>query len=116
MSLFVLADGDPERSLLTAVNFGRDCDCRAYIAGGLAGAMRGVATLRPAWIGTVERELADDPYTVSRKSLAETATGLYRAALHTLKQAQRQLDAVAGLLRIRHDADQAAELISGSQP
>jgi ADP-ribosylglycohydrolase len=97
MALFVLADGDPEQALLTAVNFGRDCDCRAYIAGGLAGAMRGVATLRPAWIETVERQLADDPHTVSQRSLADTAEGLYHAASHSLGMAQRQLDAMAGL-------------------
>lgn len=80
MALLYLADADVEQTLLTAVNFGRDCDCRAYVAAGLAGALSGPAGLRKQWIQTIDDELPADPYTVSRRGLTETADGL-RAAL-----------------------------------
>jgi ADP-ribosylglycohydrolase len=98
LAVFYLADGDPRECLLAAVNLGRDCDCRAYVAGGLAGALRGSASLPRGWIDTVERELVDDPYTVSRRSLQDTADGLYGAALHTHEQAKRQVELVQALL------------------
>jgi ADP-ribosylglycohydrolase len=98
LAVFFLCDGDPYQCLLAAVNFGRDCDCRAYVAGGLAGALRGSASIPRDLIDTVEAELREDPYTVSTRSLADTADGLYRAALHTLREAQQQVEQIEALL------------------
>ena len=39
---FVLESGEPEASVLSAINIGGDCDTLGAIAGGLAGALHGV--------------------------------------------------------------------------
>ena len=98
LAVLYLSDGDPEQALLASVNFGRDCDCRAYVAGGLAAALRGTSTIRRAWIEVIEEELPADPYTVSRRSLQDTADGLYRATLDTLQGARRQVELIEALL------------------
>jgi ADP-ribosylglycohydrolase len=98
LAVLLLVDGDPKEALLAAVNLGRDCDCRAYVAGGLAGALNGSASLPREWIETIEAELPGDPYTVSRRSLADTAAGLYRATLNTLEEARRQTAQIEALL------------------
>jgi hypothetical protein len=98
LALFYLADAEPKQCVLSAVNFGRDCDCRAYVAGGLAAALRGGASIPPDWLETVEDELRSDPYTVSTRSLTDTAGGLYAAALNTLRDAKRQVEAIEALL------------------
>ncbi|MDQ3700432.1 MAG: ADP-ribosylglycohydrolase family protein [Chloroflexota bacterium] len=102
LAVFSLVDGDPRQALLAAVNFGRDCDCRAYVAGGLAGALHGTSTLPQEWIDVVEHELPADPYTVSRRSLKDTADGLYGAALNTLQAAKGHVELVEALLLTTH--------------
>jgi ADP-ribosylglycohydrolase len=98
LAVFYLVDGEPKQALLASVNLGRDCDCRAYVAGGLAAALSGSATLPQEWIDTIENELPTDPYTVSRRSLQDTADGLYRATLNTLQEAKRQVEQIEALL------------------
>lgn len=98
LAVFYLADAEPKQCLLAAVNFGRDCDCRAYVASGLAGALRGSESLPREWIDTVEEELKTDPYTVSTRSLQDTAQGLYQAALQTLQESKRQVEQIEALL------------------
>jgi diketogulonate reductase-like aldo/keto reductase len=98
LAVFYLADGEPKQALLASVNFGRDCDCRAYVAGGLSATLSGSATLPRGWIDTIEQELPTDPYTVSRRSLKDTAGGLYRATLNTLQVAKRQVEQIEALL------------------
>lgn len=98
LAVFSLVDGDPKEAILASVNFGRDCDCRAYVAGGLSAALRGTSTIPQEWIGVIENELPSDPYTVSRRSLKETADGLYAAALNTLNEAKRQVELIEALM------------------
>jgi ADP-ribosylglycohydrolase len=98
LAVFYLVDGDPREALLASVNLGRDCDCRAYVAGGLSGALNGASALPREWIDVVEGELPGDPYTVSRRSLQDTAGGLYRATLNTLDEAKRQTTLIEALL------------------
>ncbi len=98
LAVFYLVDGDPREALLASVNLGRDCDCRAYVAGGLAGALNGASTLPREWIDVIEQQLPTDPYTVSRRSLRDTAGGLYQATLNTLEEAKRQTALIEALL------------------
>ncbi|MDQ3694575.1 MAG: ADP-ribosylglycohydrolase family protein [Chloroflexota bacterium] len=53
LGCLVVADGDFETSVLAAVNYGRDSDSTAGMAGAIAGAMHGVATIRPGWIDRI---------------------------------------------------------------
>ena len=52
LACFYAAQGRPREAILYAVNLGRDTDCKAYVAGGLAGAMRGVDALPKEWVET----------------------------------------------------------------
>ncbi|HZG87867.1 ADP-ribosylglycohydrolase family protein [Paenibacillus sp.] len=83
LACFYVSEGRPKEALLYAVNLGRDTDCKAYIAGGLAGALRGIEAIPADWVKTVEEAAANDPYTVSRRTAKEAAEGLYAAALNT---------------------------------
>ena len=79
LALFAVTRGDPGAAIPAAVNFGRDTDCLAAVAGGLAGAFSGIEAIRPEWIAQVNEATALDPYTNSRRTIEETADGLLAA-------------------------------------
>ena len=83
LAILYLADGHPKEAILYAVNFGRDTDCKAYVAGGLAGALRGIEEIPADWVKTIEEEVVTNVWTVSRRTAREAAEGLYKAALNT---------------------------------
>ena len=89
LAVFALTRGDPRRAIPVAVNFGRDTDCLAAVAGGLAGALSGAASIPEDWIDQVNRATAQDPYTNNRRSIEEMADGLLaalRACHHRMAQ------------------------------
>ncbi|WP_030871577.1 ADP-ribosylglycohydrolase family protein [Streptomyces sp. NRRL F-2747] len=49
LGMLVVAGGAYEGSVLGAVNYGRDCDSIATMAGAVAGALAGVGAVPPAW-------------------------------------------------------------------
>jgi ADP-ribosylglycohydrolase len=79
LAVFSLTRGDPREAIVAAVNFGRDTDCLAAVAGGLAGALSGAGAIPPEWIGQVDKATAKDPYTNSKRTVDETADGLLEA-------------------------------------
>ncbi len=79
LAIFALSQGDPKQAILTAVNFGRDTDCTAAVAGGLAGALSGPGALPDDWTAQVNQSTRDDPYTNNHRTIEETADGLYQA-------------------------------------
>jgi ADP-ribosylglycohydrolase len=50
LALFLLAEGDPRKTILYGANFGRDADTIASMAGALAGALHGAAALPADWV------------------------------------------------------------------
>ncbi|GGM88124.1 hypothetical protein GCM10011578_004340 [Streptomyces fuscichromogenes] len=50
---YAAADGDFRDAVLTAVNMGRDADTTAAVAGALAGATRGEASIPPEWAAAI---------------------------------------------------------------
>jgi ADP-ribosylglycohydrolase len=89
LAVFAVTRGDPKEAILAAVNFGRDTDCLAAVAGGLAGALSGVEGLPDDWVAQVNEATRKDPYTNSRRTVEETADGLlaaFRARCHRLRQ------------------------------
>ena len=84
LACFYMADGHPKEAILYAVNLGRDTDCKAYVAGGLAGALKGVEEIPSDWVKTVDEAAANDPYSVSTRTTFESAEGLYKAAVNAL--------------------------------
>jgi len=77
--IFALVRGDPEAAIIAAVNFGRDTDCLAAVAGGLSGALSGIRGLPGQWVAQVNRATRADPYTNNRRTIEQTADGLLRA-------------------------------------
>ena len=83
-AVFRVAKGDPQACVIGGVNFGRDTDCLAAIAGGLAGALNGSASIPSDWVNTVDAATKLNRYTVSRRTLRETADGLYEVVERAL--------------------------------
>ncbi len=95
LACFYISKGRPREAILYAVNLGRDTDCKAYISGGLAGALAGIEALPREWVDIIEKQVVTDPYTVSRRTARQAAEGIYRAALaeqRRLKQAVADVD------------------------
>jgi ADP-ribosylglycohydrolase len=91
LAIFSMAGQDTRDAILAGVNFGRDCDCISYVAAGLAGALNGIEGIPAEWIEIVEEELETDPYTVSRRSLADTAEGLYQALINEMNRTRTRI-------------------------
>lgn len=91
LSILRMVGENTRDTILVGVNFGRDCDCISYVAAGLAGAMNGICSVPAEWVETVEQELESDPYTVSTRSLADTAQGLYQALLKEMERAKQRI-------------------------
>lgn len=99
LACFLMADGQPREAIIYAVNLGRDTDCKAYVAGGLAGALRGIEAIPQGWVKTVERQVVDDPYTVSRRTARQAAEGLYKACITEMwkmKKAVTEIESMMG--------------------
>jgi hypothetical protein len=101
LACFYLAKGRPREAILYAVNLGRDTDCKGYIAGGLAGALRGIEAIPAEWVKTAEEEVVNDPYTISRRTARQAAEGLYKACLAEMAKAKR---AVTEIERLRESS------------
>jgi ADP-ribosylglycohydrolase len=92
--------GDPRKALLDGVNFGRDTDCLAASAGGLAGALSGSANLPTEWIEQVDRATAHTPYTAVPCTIAEHADGIHAA----LRRRAGRMRALCALIEDRQPA------------
>lgn len=76
-----LAKGNPRDAIIIASNIGRDTDCKAYVAGGLAGAISGAEALPEDWVKEVEEYVEINPYTLSRQTSYEKAKAFYRLVM-----------------------------------
>jgi ADP-ribosylglycohydrolase len=86
-AVFKVTKGNATDAIIGAVNFGRDTDCLAAVAGGLAGALSGFQTIRQEWIDQVDEATKQNKYTNSQRTLKETADGLYQAVLARIERA-----------------------------
>jgi ADP-ribosylglycohydrolase len=95
LAVFALTKGDPKQAILVSCNFGRDTDCLAAVASGLAGALNGAASLPKEWIEQVNKATLADPYTNSKRTIEQTADGLleaYRTKANKLKETLRLME------------------------
>lgn len=53
LAMLVAAAGDFEQTIIGAVNYGRDCDSYATVAGAIAGALNGIDAIPEGWLDTV---------------------------------------------------------------
>ena len=96
LAIFAVCQGNPREAVLSAVNYGRDTDCLAAVAGGLAGALSGASALDQEWIDQVNAATVADPYTNNRLDIDQTAEGLHGAVLHKLNKQRAYLDGMMG--------------------
>jgi len=94
-AVFKATKGNASGAIINSVNFGRDTDCLAAVAGGLAGALSGVETLQPEWIEQVDEAARQNIYTNSQRTLNETADGLHRALLMRVERAKNWVNTIA---------------------
>lgn len=87
LAVFAITKGQPKDAILLAVNFGRDTDCLAAVAGGLSGAFAGGTSIPQEWIDQVNEATRQDPYTNNHRTIDETAHGLHVAFLARRKRA-----------------------------
>jgi ADP-ribosylglycohydrolase len=89
LGLLVVTGGDCRDAVLAATNYGRDSDSIATMAGALAGAMRGLASVPEAWRHQVTEE--------SQLDLEEPALALAAVAreVHASDAARRRARTVA---------------------
>ncbi len=99
LACLYMAKGQPREALLYAVNLGRDTDCKAYVAGGLAGALKGIEAVPADWVKIIEEQVVTDPYTVSTKPAREVAEGLYKAAISTMNDMKQTIGRIEELLK-----------------
>jgi len=95
-AIFKVTKGDPRAVIIAAVNFGRDTDCLASVAGGLAGALSGGKLVPAEWIRQMDAATRKNRYTVSKRTLGETADGIYRALRRELTRTRRRLQDLTG--------------------
>ena len=87
--------GNSRQAVLEAVNFGRDTDCLAATAGGLAGALGGVEPLDAEWIEQVDAATMANPHTNRRTTIRHDAEALLKA-LQSRAAAARRLIGLLG--------------------
>lgn len=94
LSCLIMANGDTKNTILYASNFGRDTDCKAFLAGGLAGALNGYSSVPEEWIKQVDSVTKTNPYTVSNLLIKEETDGLYAAMMNTYEKMKNTIDSI----------------------
>jgi ADP-ribosylglycohydrolase len=85
--LLLIADGDPWQSMVGGVNYGRDADSIAGMAGSLAGALRGGDAIPREVIGKVERATETDLRELALQ-MTEAAREIITKDTHHLAEAE----------------------------
>lgn len=81
-----MVSADLYQAILAAVNLGRDTDCTAAVAGGIAGALSGPSGVPEEWIRQVDHATSVHPFTNSKRTLREEAEGLYGAYMARIER------------------------------
>ena len=90
LAMVYKAEGDFRQAVIGSVNFGRDCDTIACIAGEVLGALHGISAVPKEWTETIERQNPDPPL---RRLAAEAAE-----AVQEKNRRERQIaDEVLGM-------------------
>ncbi len=90
-AIFKITKGNVAQAVMVANNRGRDTDCTAASAGGLAGALTGTTTIPKEWVDQLEEGMKNTPYSNSYMTNRATAQGLYRAFQNKLGRMMDEL-------------------------
>jgi ADP-ribosylglycohydrolase len=99
LGLLVATGGDYTESVLGGVNYGRDSDSIAAMAGALAGAIGGVGTLRRDWVEEVSAASRIDVEETGRTMAIVAAEMFAKDTLRHEERAQTMTDLTAGEVR-----------------
>ncbi|HEY9076065.1 MAG TPA: ADP-ribosylglycohydrolase family protein [Anaerolineaceae bacterium] len=91
LAMFKFADGDARQGILYGVNFGRDTDCLAAMAGGLSGALSGIGAVPAEWVEQLDKATFSNPYTNIQCTIKEHADGIYAALQNRAKKMNIQI-------------------------
>lgn len=94
--VFRMTRANTWEAMKAAVNMGRDTDCLASVAAGMAGALGGGSSLPDHLIRQVDHATRLNKFTNSKRTLRETSDGLYqafKARLRRLKTYVEEMDA-----------------------
>ena len=92
--IFKMTGGNLKETIIAAVNLGRDTDCIAAVASGLAGALDGSSSLPQEWIDQVNHATSVQRFTNNKRNLREHADGLYTAYKKRLARMRTFADAM----------------------
>ena len=90
--VFKMTKANLKDAIIAASNLGRDTDCIAAIAGGLAGALDGTSSLPPEWITKVDVATQSLRCTNNKRTMREHADGLYGAFKNRLKKMETAIE------------------------
>jgi ADP-ribosylglycohydrolase len=99
LGMLVAANGDLEQAIIGCVNYGRDNDSYATLAGAIAGAMHGIKAIPRRWRETVE---AANP----QPALNQLSRGLAKAVLARHREMEAVVESVAQLSQSRGERPQ----------
>jgi ADP-ribosylglycohydrolase len=77
--IFRMVKGNTKEAMIAGVNMGRDTDCLAAVAAGISGALTGASSVPEEWIKQVDYATTKMPITCSRRTVRQSADGLYEA-------------------------------------
>ncbi|HZG86425.1 ADP-ribosylglycohydrolase family protein [Paenibacillus sp.] len=77
--IFRMTGGVLYDAMIAGANMGRDTDCTAAVAAGIAGALSGIASMPEKLIQQVDRATDLIAFTNSKRTMKESADGLYGA-------------------------------------
>lgn len=87
LGMLTAAEGDYRRTVIGAVNYGRDNDSYAAVAGGIAGALNGIEAIPDDWIDTVTRANPETDLRGAALRLTELVIARHRRARRNLDDA-----------------------------
>jgi ADP-ribosylglycohydrolase len=77
--VFNMVKGNTKEAMISSVNMGRDTDCLSAVASGISGALTGANSVPEEWIKQVDYATTQMPVTGSRRTVRQSADGLYDA-------------------------------------
>ena len=93
IGMLVAADGDFRTTIVGAVNYGRDNDSYAAVAGGIAGALHGVDAIPADWRDAVIAANPEYDFEGTARRLTELVVARHRAAKRVVDDTERLLGA-----------------------
>jgi hypothetical protein len=93
--IFRMTGADTWKAVVSGVNMGRDTDCVTAVAAGISGALSGAGSIPADRIEQVDRATAQNEHTCARKTLRETADGLYDAYTARLGRLRTFVDSMS---------------------